>query len=341
MRKVETPPPSNPAFIPVYANLASRLSRTAARDIPGGTVDFDVALSSKELRVQASRPTGELSEGTMLVIQSNASAVGSNGASRSFWRFPEPPAMVLAAQEDRLSNLNPSASIKRLGDFSTIAGIKAEHVTFDVTLNPSGMPPSLRDQGINLQITGEAWLAPEYRSYAALQSRTYPTSPTGAPLLRQLDDIGFPMRLIIRGDMLGGYEVERTVTKIAEEPAAAFEVPADYVEIFVGRPDITKPQRLKEVPPVYPPQAMRAGIEGHVTLEVVVKSDGTIGDVRVLKSLDAQYGLDQAAVSAVRQWQFTPGLRGGTPVNVLVTVEIAFTLRRRPPPPAPAAPAAP
>src|SRR2546422_564779 len=64
-RKVEAPAPSNPALIPVYANLASGLSRTAAPDIPGGTVDFDIALNSKELRVQASRPTGELSDGTM------------------------------------------------------------------------------------------------------------------------------------------------------------------------------------------------------------------------------------------------------------------------------------
>jgi hypothetical protein len=128
-RKVDAPQPSNPALIPVYANLASGLSRTAGRDIPGGTVDFDVALNSKELRVQASRPTGELSDGTMQVVHSNASAVFANAASRSFWRFAEPPAVVLAAQEDRMANLNPSASIKRLGDFATIAGIKAEHVT--------------------------------------------------------------------------------------------------------------------------------------------------------------------------------------------------------------------
>ena len=114
----------------------------------------------------------------------------------------------------RLSISGPASS-------PTIAGVNAEHVTFNVTLNPSGMPPSLRDQGDQLEITGEAWLAPQYRSYAALQSRTYPMSPTGAPILRQLDDIGFPVRVILRGAMFGGYEVERTVTKIVEEPASA------------------------------------------------------------------------------------------------------------------------
>jgi protein TonB len=75
---------------------------------------------------------------------------------------------------------------------------------------------------------------------------------------------------------------------------------------------------------------MRARIEGTVVVECVVRPDGTVGDVRVLKSLDTAYGLDEEAVKATRQWRFIPGARNGKPVPVLVTLELMFTLGGRP-----------
>jgi TonB family protein len=339
MRKVETPAPDSPAVSALYAILASGLSGNAARDVLGGSADFTIALNPKEFRLQASKPTGWLSEGTTQVVYANNSALFVNSASKTFWRFPEPPAAVLAAREDRSANLNASMSIKRTGEFAEIAGVRAEHVTFDVTFNPIGLPPALIAQGLPLKLTGEAWLASQYKSYAALQTRVYPTLPTGVPLLGQLDDGGFALRLIIRGDVLGGYEIEHSVTRIAEGPASTFEVPEDYTEVYRVRPDITAPRKIRDAAPVYTAQAMRARIEGQVTLEGVVATDGILRDIRVLKSLDPQYGLDQAAINAVRQWQFEPALRGGTPINVIVTVQIAFHLRR--PTLAPSPPAAP
>jgi TonB family protein len=52
-----------------------------------------------------------------------------------------------------------------------------------------------------------------------------------------------------------------------------------------------------------------------------------VGQVEVVRSLDATFGLDQEAIKAVRQWRFEPGKKGGQPVPVLVTIEITFTLR--------------
>ena len=88
------------------------------------------------------------------------------------------------------------------------------------------------------------------------------------------------------------------------------------------------PQLLREVKPRYTGEAMRAQIEGTVLLEVVVNTDGTVGDVFVVGSLDRAHGLDEQAVEAARRWQFRPGLRNGEPVPVLITMSVTFTLRK-------------
>jgi TonB family protein len=88
---------------------------------------------------------------------------------------------------------------------------------------------------------------------------------------------------------------------------------------------ITPPTLEREVKPVYSEDGRRRGVEGDVVLEVVVRSDGTVGAVRVLQPLGA--GLDQRAIDAVRQWRFSPARRFGTPVDVLVEVAVEFKLR--------------
>jgi protein TonB len=65
-------------------------------------------------------------------------------------------------------------------------------------------------------------------------------------------------------------------------------------------------------------------VEGVVILEAVISEDGSVQDVRVLRSKAL---LDDAAVEAVRQWRFTPTLLGGQPVPVVMTVTVSFTLK--------------
>jgi TonB family protein len=90
---------------------------------------------------------------------------------------------------------------------------------------------------------------------------------------------------------------------------------------------VTIPEVLVEVKPQYTADAMRAKVQGTVLLECVVLPDGTVGDVRITKSLDPVFGLDDQAVRAARRWRFKPGTRNGQPVPVLVTIELTFTLR--------------
>ena len=90
---------------------------------------------------------------------------------------------------------------------------------------------------------------------------------------------------------------------------------------------VTLPVVLREVKPQYTSDAMRAKVQGTVLLECVVKPDGSVGEVKVMRSLDSTFGLDLEAMKAARNWRFRPGMRQGEPVAVLVTIELTFTLR--------------
>src|SRR6202171_163588 len=90
---------------------------------------------------------------------------------------------------------------------------------------------------------------------------------------------------------------------------------------------VTLPRVQHEERPAYTSDAMRAKVQGTVLLQCVVRPDGTVGDVQVVRSLDPTFGLDQQAVAAARRWRFFPGTRLGEPVSVLVTIELTFTLR--------------
>jgi protein TonB len=94
---------------------------------------------------------------------------------------------------------------------------------------------------------------------------------------------------------------------------------------YRGGSGITSPAIRHEAKPVYTADALRRRIEGDVVLEVVVLASGDVGEIRVVRGLG--YGLDQAAVTAMRQWRFHPARRGGLAVDVVVEVAMEFRLR--------------
>ena len=90
---------------------------------------------------------------------------------------------------------------------------------------------------------------------------------------------------------------------------------------------VTAPVVLVDIKPLYTAQAMRARISGIVEVAAIVEKDGTVGEVRVIHSLDKEFGLDAQAVNAVKRWEFRPGQKDGEPVRVMVKIELTFTLR--------------
>ena len=107
-------------------------------------------------------------------------------------------------------------------------------------------------------------------------------------------------------------------------PSVSDLPPAPWAEgaVRVGG-SVRPPFKSKHVPPTYPPEAISARLQGVVILEVRVEPDGHIQNARVLRSIPI---LDQAALSAVLQWEFAPTLLNGAAVPVLMTVTVQFSL---------------
>jgi TonB family protein len=86
------------------------------------------------------------------------------------------------------------------------------------------------------------------------------------------------------------------------------------------------PSILREIQPSYTPAAMRAKVQGAVEIDLTVGADGTVVAARITKGLDAEHGLDTAALTAARYWLFSPGTKDGVPVPTRVGLVLEFRL---------------
>jgi TonB family protein len=149
---------------------------------------------------------------------------------------------------------------------------------------------------------------------------------------------------------LNGTTVATMSTAAALDGWIAFRVAAGVIEIrgmrLASRPPSPQPRMLTrggflarsgngvvapkvryDERPEYTGAALSAKIEGVVVVEVVVDETGQATNPVVVRSLDDQFGLDAAAIEAAKKWRFQPGTYQGKPVPVVVTLEMAFTMR--------------
>jgi len=122
-------------------------------------------------------------------------------------------------------------------------------------------------------------------------------------------------------DAAAGKEKADAIAAKARAAAAAAKARAAIAPVRVGG-QIKAPTKIKDVKPLYPAIAQQARVGGVVTIEATIGSDGKVTDAKVVRSIPM---LDQAALDAVRQWEYTPTLLNGVPVPVLTTININFT----------------
>jgi TonB family protein len=87
--------------------------------------------------------------------------------------------------------------------------------------------------------------------------------------------------------------------------------------------DIKPPTRIKYVVPIYPFVARTNKVQGIVIIEAIIGTDGKVEDAKVIRSTPL---LDQAALEAVRAWEYMPTLLNGRPTPVIMTVTVLFKL---------------
>ncbi len=114
--------------------------------------------------------------------------------------------------------------------------------------------------------------------------------------------------------------------------ALRFDVAAVAADDAKNLPPVSFPAKtmqervLTKVPPKYPPDAKKAGIQGKVVLEAVI---GKTGNVENLKVLSGPNELQQSALDAVRQWTYKPVLWKGAPIEVKTTINVVYTLAKK------------
>ena len=88
--------------------------------------------------------------------------------------------------------------------------------------------------------------------------------------------------------------------------------------------NVQESKLIRKVDPVYPELAKRARVTGRVILIVTVDEEGNVTDIRVSSGHPL---LNEAAISAVKQWKYSPTLLNGEPVPVTATVTVFFNLK--------------
>jgi protein TonB len=89
-------------------------------------------------------------------------------------------------------------------------------------------------------------------------------------------------------------------------------------------PVIRLPVPLRKVDPKYVPSAVADRVEGRVQFSGIVRMDGRIDELRLVKGVDER--LDSSAADALLKWEFEPAHKNGTPIEMDLVVEIPFFL---------------
>jgi hypothetical protein len=178
--------------------------------------------------------------GAAVIMRTDGTAVGFDAKAQTWWKMVDPMADPNAAA--MLAQLKPQVTTKRTGEFSTVAGLKAERVAMTLVMAipmPPGadqMPPEILAMiPKEIRVEGDNWVAPAHTKYMKTMSKVLAQGPmAGLGLDKILNELqGLSVRQVVRMSMLAGWELETLVTKVVEEdtPDSVFDVPAGYKEV--------------------------------------------------------------------------------------------------------------
>jgi TonB family protein len=106
------------------------------------------------------------------------------------------------------------------------------------------------------------------------------------------------------------------------------ELRANSDGLHLASGELSGPSPLRKVDPKYPPTLINEHVEGEVVLYAVIRRDGTVDSIQLVRGIDEQ--LDANAMHALSQWRFRPGARQGEPIELEAIVHIPFHAPERP-----------
>ncbi len=177
--------------------------------------------------------------------------------------------------------------------------------------------------------------APARHSMKARVTPARPTSDSAEPFtapvevpseLRPEDGLDLGIEGGVPGGVAGGVPGGVVGGVVGGLPPVAASAPPPLAPVRVGG-HIKQPVKVQHVDPVYPKVAMAASVQGIVIIEAVIDASGRVSEARILRGVPM---LDDAALEAVRQWEYTPTLLDGVPTPVRMTITVAFRLERPP-----------
>ena len=216
---VPLPPPTNPMFTMLGGIVVGAI-------VPTGGVRMTVTIGERGTRIEYDQAYLLVPAGGAMLIQPDGSGVVINPADRTYWKVAKMTTGFMGGA------LNPDVRITPTGESAVVAGLRANQssmaVRVPLPLPSEGGLPGMPNE---LSVTGDIWLAPQFARYAKMM----PAMANGLAAfgMDTLNAEGLPVRVVLRGEMFAGQEIETVVTSISEltAPASVFAVPSDYKEV--------------------------------------------------------------------------------------------------------------
>jgi hypothetical protein len=199
--------------------------------LPGGSIQMTTIVGEYGIRLEWDRALPGIPAGAAMIYNAaDGSSVVINPAQKTYWRLPPSALADLFPAEAK-----PQVTSTKTNEKATIAGVPAEHMTFQIRMPLPAPPGQPRPEGMpaELTISGEAWVAEQYGKYLGGASKLPALNALGMDALAQH---GLQMRQILRSPVFGSQQLETLVTSVSEERVSAdlFKVPAGYTETPAG-----------------------------------------------------------------------------------------------------------
>jgi protein TonB len=296
-------------------------------------ISKEAVMSSKRIVASCAVMAVAIAAGSWYVVQAFPLQAGAGAiatAPRPGQRVPAPVAPgSIGPEERRAKPVTPENPIPRRTYAPPVELKLPEEVpgpfalTLRITVDESGRVAEARMVGVRVS-AGRSGAAP-----LTLSGNVVTRDAAGTDVMAPMIAFAIEMVKQWRYDppFDGPLTFDVSVPVAPETASGVVQLQADRA-VVAGAPirvggAVKQPIKTRHVNPVYPPIAQSARVQGVVIMEIVITAEGQVQDARVLRSIPL---LDQAALDAVRQWEFTPTLLNGQPTPIIMTVTVQFTL---------------